>query len=190
LPTCQSKNFAGVRCGKKADDAPYFLFHDTLGRCTKLFPLCLDDSNRILGILMEKELGYDRLIKTLRKKAENLRSTIRSEKSSKNEYREKELKVLYEKVKRFVEIRNIERNKVCRFCQFPLKEPEFDKDQIGKKFSHANFHSNYGYRRADILFHTECAMTWLSNAVHLDEKVMQYVSPKRTGQHTIFSSMN
>lgn len=187
MPSCQSTNFAGVRCSRKLDDLPYFIYHDSQGRLDKVVYLCLDDSNRILGQLMETELGYTRLIDSLRKKTEYIRGLVRQEVSSKNESRQKELKVLYEKIKRFNEIRNIERNRKCRFCGHPLNEPEEPKDQIGRKYSHATFHSDIGKRRADILFHSECGLTWFANTIYMEKKDLKYIAPLRTKQHTMFS---
>lgn len=208
MPSCQSINFTGNRCSRKADESDYFIFHDSMGRCTKLFHLCHDDSNRILGQLMQKELGYTRLLDSLKKKIDNLRvelnkgHNISEEREKIRQSREEgrpapkfksveklnhEIKELYLKRSKFFDIRQFERNAVCRFCGFPLLEPEFPHDQISNKFLHANFHSNTGKRRADIMFHSECAMTWLANTIHLDKDVLQYIQPKLTGQHTLFS---
>jgi len=187
MPSCSSRNFAGVRCARKVDIMPYFIYHDSMGRFTEIKYLCQDDSNRILGQLMEREMQQTRLIDTLRKKIDYLQTQIRSEKSTKNENRQKELRVLFEKIKRINEHRNNIRNKECRFCNHPLKDPEQEDDQLGKCFSHANFHSPVGYRRADILFHNNCGITWLSNMIYFEKKDMKYLQPKRTGQHTLFT---
>jgi len=187
MPSCQAVNFAGVRCSRNLDDLPYFIYHDAQGRLDKVVYLCQDHSNKLLGTLMETELGYTRLIQSLSKKIDYTRGLIRSEKSTKNENREKDLRLLYEKIKRFNEIRNIERNRKCRFCGHPLNEPDEPKDQIGRKYSHATFHSDIGRRRADILFHTECGITWYSNAIYLETKDLKYLQPVRTKQHTLFS---
>lgn len=209
MATCQSKNFSGHRCARNTDDAPYFIYHDARGRITGLKNLCQEHSNVILGSLMEKELGYTRLLEQIKKRidglyhdlnnGDKLADELEKIKQARLEGRprptfkkideiKKEIKVWQEKRKRHYEIRNNERNNTCRFCGFPLAEPQLPNDQLGTKYSHADFHSSNGKRRADIMFHTECGITWLTNKLYLDKKELRFLQPKRTGQHTIFSS--
>lgn len=187
MPNCMAVNYAGVKCGYGEEALPYFLYHDGMQRLTTLKFLCNNHANQILGELMQQELGYTNLINALRKKVDNLTKTIKSEASTKNAGREKEKTILWERIKRINEIRNTVRNKTCRFCQFPLTEPDSKEDQLGKRFSHANFHSDVGKRRADILFHTECGITWITNKIYMEKKDLKYLSPLRTKQHTLFS---
>jgi hypothetical protein len=67
-----------------------------------------------------------------------------------------------------------------------LRDPEEPKDQIGDKFSNADFKGSQGYRRYDALFHSECFISWYTNKFQLSEKEMASLSPKRVGQNTLF----
>lgn len=208
MPNCDAVNYIGVRCSRNAGESPYFIYHDGNGRLTTLKYLCFDHSQQLLGVLMETELGHTRLLEQLKKKInskyselnrgsniteerEKIREAI-AEGRPKPKFKsvdiiKKEIRELQEKRKRIFDIRNHERNKKCRFCGFDLTEPEDIKDQIGIKFSHANFHTAKGYRRVDIMFHTECGITWFTNKIFVD-KTMKYLSPLRVKQNTLFTT--
>lgn len=160
---------------------------------------------------MEKENGYSNLIKACYEQIEKNKKELEhginltEQREARKNARENglsepkfksvmELKnknnELYTKVNNAKKILVIQRNRVCRFCHFPLKEPESAKDQIGLKFTNVDFKSPVGYRRLDALFHTECAVAWLSNKVKIPDESLKYVQPRRVGQQTIFSSMD
>ena len=96
---------------------------------------------------------------------------------------------LYDKVNNAKKILVIERNRLCRWCKYPLKEPEKPNDQVGKSYTPVDFKLAKGYRRLDCLMHTECAITWITNKMSFEDKELSKLSPKRTKQETIFTSL-
>ncbi len=159
--------------------------------------------------LMEKENGYNNLIKAFYKKIEKIDDemfnspSLQEQRKAISDARQQglpapsfksintlkiEKKQIYEKIRNAKKILVIERNRLCRWCKFPLLEPEEQFDQIGKKFTPVDFKSPVGYRRLDALFHTECAMSWISSKIKLDEKYMKYIQPRRTGQEKLFQT--
>lgn len=210
MPYCVASNFTGGMCNYKSNELNYFWYHDPHGRIDKVFYLCMKHSNLIVDGLMEKEIGYSKLIKTCydqieKKKHELEKGSNLSEQreATKNaienglsrpkfksvQEMKDEISRLYNVVNNVKKILVIERNKVCRFCKFPLREPELAKDQLGSKYTNVDFKSFNGYRRLDALFHTECGITWLVNKIKLKSDEMRYLQPKRTGQHTLFSGV-
>lgn len=210
MPFCNAVNFAGNACGKNATDQSYFWYYDQYERVNRVFRLCQEHSNKIIFEVMGKETGMTQLIDKLYKKIESLRAektkghnlneereAIKNAKENglprpsfrKLEIIEAEIKENFRKIKVYKDLRNIERNKTCRACGYPLKEPNDVHDQMGAKFSHADFHSGFGYRREVMMFHTECGITWLMHVVSLKEKELKYVRPKLTGQGVLFNEL-
>jgi len=211
MATCKAVNYAGIVCNQKADNDTYFWFYDPCGRLNKVFHLCKLHSNLIIDQLMEKENAYMNLIRVCydqieRKKKElqsgnnisEQREAIRNAKENGNpepmfksvmELRNN-ISDLYNKVNNAKTVLVIERNRLCRFCKFPLKEPESPKDQIGYSYTPIDFKLAKGYRRLDALMHTECGIAWITNKLAFEEKELSKLSPKRTKQETIFSSMS
>ena len=208
MPSCCAINFAGNICNSKLGELNYFWFYDPHGRVNETFYICQKHSNLLVGDLMTIEEGYSKLIKAGYDRIERLRkekyegSTLSEQRQTIRDARENglpepqfasiqtindKIKNLYTTITNSKKVLVIERNRLCRFCRFPLKDPELDKDQIGIKFSNIDFKSPFGHRRLDCMMHTECALTWLSNKIRLTEKQMTFASPKRTGQQTFFS---
>lgn len=207
MTSCQAVNFHGMKCGKDATEGSYFWFYDPYQRINRTFHVCQEQSNKIINELIQKELGYQQLLDKIHGKIESLKkqkskgSNLTEERQKIKDAKEqglpipkfksmkqidKEISELYEKSKKFRDIKNNERNKTCRYCGFPLREPSEQGDQVGKAYTHADFHSGHGYRREVIMFHTECGISWLIGKVHLIEKELKYVRPKRTGQGVLF----
>lgn len=209
MPSCIASNYAGNICKQKSNELHYFWFYDPHGRINKVYHLCQKHSNLLVDELMEKEKGYNNLIKACYDQIEKKRHELENG-GNLSEQREaiknarengipepkfksvqelrNEIKDMYTKVQNAKKILVIQRNRVCRFCQYPLKEPESPKDQIGAKFAVIDFKSPVGYRRLDAMMHTECAITWLTNKLKIPIEDMKYLQPRRTGQETIFSS--
>lgn len=209
MAICSAVNFTGKICAEKSNELHFFWFYDPHGRINKTYHICYKHSNMILDELMEKENAYSNLIKAcydqIEKKRTELstgghiseqREAMRNAKDNGlpepsfptvQELRDN-ISELYNKVNNAKKILVIERNRVCRWCKYPLQSPETPQDQIGKKYATVDFKSPIGYRRLDALFHTECAISWLSNKFRLSDNDMKYVQPKRIGQQTIFSS--
>ena len=166
--------------------------------------------NLIIDDLMVEQIGHEKhmkaILKQIEKKNEELhkgtsvaeeRQKIRDAKADglqepklkKTEELKAELKSMWESVRNIKKILQLKRNKYCVYCAFQLHDPEFPQDQIGITYANADFKGVQGYRRYDALFHTECFVAWYANKFHLDDKEMQYVQPKLTGQKTIFSSI-
>ena len=203
-------NYAGKVCNQDASDSTYFWFHDPCGRLTSVFSLCKLHSNLIIDELMEKENAYMNLIRACydqieKKKTEllkghnlsdqreaikNARENGNSEPKFKSVMELKNnISDLYSKVNNAKTILVIERNRVCRFCKFPLKEPELPTDQIGRSYTPVDFKLAKGYRRLDALFHTECSIAWVTNKIGFSDKELTKIMPKRVKQQTIFSSI-
>lgn len=163
---------------------PYFWYYDAHERINQVFKLDYNTSNQLFGLLLAKETEVNITIKKLyqkiesKKKAKIERGAAESVRDSLNQ----EISILYNKVKSFRDIKNTIRNKTCRYCRYPLKEPKFKENQIGESFSHADLHSAFGYRREVILFHTECGISWLTQNIALNDKVLAKVRPQRIGQ--------
>ena len=209
MPSCCAITSSGNMCNERSDMLSYFWFYDPHGRLDKTFHLCTRDSNFIVNALMEKENGYTNLTKALFKQIEQKQELI---KKSTNFIEQRELikqsringypapkfdniesiksdiGSLYNKIKKIKALNIIERNKLCRYCKYPLNDPEDPQDQIGPKYTSVDFKSPNGYRRLDAIFHTECAVTWLPNKIHLERKYMKYLKPQRTGQRLLTSS--
>jgi hypothetical protein len=210
MPKCSAINFIGNICGEKSNELHYFWYYDPHGRLDKTFHICHKHSNTIIDDLMQKEKAYSNLIKACYDQIEKKRTELATG-NNLTEQREamrnakdnglpepvfttvQELKNkisdLYTKVSNAKKILVIERNRVCRWCKYPLKTPESPQDQIGKKYTTIDFKSPVGFRRLDAIFHTECAISWITNKIKLEEKDMKYIQPKRVGQQTIFSSV-
>lgn len=208
MPSCQAQTYQGsnIKCGRGVPSMPYFWFRDSHKLLSDEFTVCNEHSNKLLGKLIEKEEGFNRLIRQLYDKAEHLKDDLRKG-SNISEEREKietakreglaiptfkkyqdlqhEIKEVYEKIKRFREIKNFERNKTCRWCGFPLTEPEFDTDQVSNNYSHSDWHSDKGFRREVILYHTACGRQWLFSNIVIDDKIKAMVLPRSTRQHTL-----
>ena len=219
MPICSVINYVGVMCNQKSNELHYFWYYDPLGRINKVFHICLKHSNLLVDRLMEKEYGYSNLIKacfiqiekkrkmlndndfTIPERMEAIKNakenglprpnfTKSKEESERLKLIEDSIKELYEKISNAKKVVVIERNKMCRFCGFPLKEPESPKDQIGLKYAVVDFKSPNGYRRLDAMFHTECGIAWITNKMKLKDSDMSQVQPLRVGQQTIFSSID
>jgi hypothetical protein len=210
LVNCKAINYAGIVCNQKAENATYFWFYDPNGRLNKVFHLCKLHSNLIIDELMVTENSYSRLIKACFDRIEKLKKELQSG-NNLSEQREairnarengspepnfksvmeikNNISDLYTKVNNSKKILQVERNKLCRFCKFPLREPESPKDQIGQSYTPVDFKLARGYRRLDCLFHSECAITWITNKLAFEEKELSKLSPKRTKQETIFTSL-
>ena len=210
MATCKAINSAGIVCNQKATDSTYFWFYDPCGRINQVFHLCKLHSNLIINELMEKENAYNNLIRACYDQIEKVKKELQSG-NNLSEQREAirnarengnpepnfksvmELKnnisELYDKVNNAKKILVIERNRLCRWCKYPLKEPESPKDQIGKSYTPIDFKLALGYRRLDCIMHTECAITWITNKMSFEDKELSKLSPKRTKQETIFTSL-
>ncbi len=210
MARCTFKNYNGDVCNIKSDKLEYVLLHDPHGRVTLERNGCALHMNIIIDDLMVREMGYTNQMKACFKRIEKIDEQI-NKGSSLTEERDKirnakadglpapkmkkieELKI--EKQEFWTQIKNCKkilqqiRNKTCVFCQFPLRDPEFPQDQIGYKFSNADFKGVQGYRRFDALFHTECFITWYSNKFALDHKELKYIQPIRTGQTKMFDTI-
>lgn len=173
MPRCQAVNYIGVACNLKADYLNYFWFHDPLGRISEMYNICQKHSNLLVDQLMEKENAYANLIKACFNQIDKKRNELyggASVSEQRNAIREakvnglpepkfasiqslkNDISSLYTKVNNCKQILVIERNRVCRYCKFPLKEPETPKDQVGKKYTPIDFKSPVGYRRLDFQF--------------------------------------
>jgi hypothetical protein len=207
MPSCVALNYSGTVCGLDAVDAHYFWYHDPLKRINQTFTICYYHSNHIIQECIAKEKEYDLILDSLFRKVESkkhemnnpyniseqrdmIRNAIQAglpRPRFKNiEELQNEISAMWKKIKRLREIKNIERNATCRFCGFPLKEPDDKKNQIGDSYAHADFHSNTGKRREVLLFHTECGISWLIPKVRLGRKELSYVRPKLVGQGLLF----
>lgn len=204
---CQAKTYGGARCGKDATDQSYFWYYDQNQRVNRVFHLCQDHSNMFLNELMEKENSFARLIDKLYKKVENLKHEKNKSANFSDQRKQiqeakqngvpipkfKSLRKIdddisetWRKINVYKSLLNNARNKLCRKCNYSLKEPNDIADQIGNKYSHADFHSGHGYRRVVCLFHTECGISWILGKVLLEEKEIKYVRPKLKGQGVLF----
>lgn len=202
---CQALTLGRFRCGKDATDQSYFWYYDQHQRVNRTFHLCQNHSNKIINSLIEKEIGYKQLIDKLYSKIEHTRSQINHSpnyseqrdmirqalengnpkpKFKSVEKLQSDIKEYFRKIKVYKDLLNNERNRTCRYenCRYPLKEPNEQEDQIGNKFSHADFHSGHGYRREIILFHTECGISWLLGNMLLIDKELKYIRPQRVNQ--------
>lgn len=209
MTSCEAKTLGGQRCGRDATGQSYFWYYDQHKRVDRTFHLCQEHSNKILGKLMEKETGINALIEKLKtsidhaKEQKDKSANFSEQRKAMREARENglaapkfksyqslndDISEAYRKLKKFYDLRNIERNKTCRYdkCRYPLREPNDTGDQIGNTFSHADFHSGNGYRRETTLFHTECGISWLMSTVVLVEKELKYVKPRLLGQGGLF----
>lgn len=211
MTSCEAQTLGGSRCGRDATNQSYFWYYDPHQRVNRVFHLCQEHSNKIVGELIQKEVGINALIEKLKKKIDHHR-TEKNKSLNFSEQREAirnarlngttlpkfksiekidmEIKECYRKIKVYYDLRNIERNKTCRYdkCRYPLREPESDDDQIGIAYAHADFHSGNGYRREVLLFHTECGISWLMSVVLLVAKELKYVRPKLSGQGLLYDS--
>jgi len=206
MPSCVAINIVGTVCGVQNDFLERVHFYDPLGRIDKSYFLCSKHATLILEQLMETENAYANLIKALhirmkkidneiwhgdsvaeqRQKINDARNDGLPEPRFKNIGKLKiEKNILWDRIKRTKTIQVIQRNKLCRWCKYPLKEPE-QGSQIGKKYGNVDFKGSQGYRRLDAMMHTECLMAYLGNKIKLEEKEMKFVLPKRAGQNTLF----
>ena len=210
MTNCKAINYAGKVCNQDASDSTYFWFHDPCGRLTSVFSLCKLHSNLIIDELMEKENAYMNLIRACydqieKKKTELQRGNNLTEQreaiKNAREYGNPEpnfksvmdlrniISELYNKVNNAKTILVIERNRLCRFCKYPLKEPEMPTDQIGRSYTPIDFKLARGYRRLDALMHTECSIAWITSKIGFSDKELTKIMPKRVKQQTIFSSI-
>ena len=207
MPRCTFKNTNGNVCNVKSDTLEYVLLHDPHGRIVQERFGCTLHMNLILDQLMSREMGYTNLMKACFKQIEKLDNELRKGVSVSDERQKirdakadglpepklKNIEEIKEKKQEFwKQIKNSKavlvriRNKECSFCQFPLRDPEFPQDQVGKKFSNADFKGVQGYRRFDSLFHSECFIALYGNKFALDDKELKYIQPIRTGQSKLF----
>lgn len=209
MPRCSFKNFAGVVCNEQSDFLEYVMLHDPHGRIAIEKYGCKLHMNIIIDDLMIEQIGYEKHMKACFKQIEKIDEQLKKG-SSIAEERQKiqdarkdglpepkfdsveELKAkkqeFWNTVKNIKAVLQKKRNKYCVYCAFPLNDPEEPKDQIGKKYSNADFKGVQGYRRYDALFHTECFITWYTNKFALNEKEMKYLVPERVGQGRLFST--
>jgi hypothetical protein len=213
MPFCEALSWIGSnkRCGRSQPTMPYFWFRDSHGLISKEFVLCFDHAQTLLGTLMGKERGYKNLVISLYKKAKIMQNdlykgvTVSEERAKMKEARDNGLpepefknvvdmrhniKEIYRKVDKFKGLQNNERNKTCRYCGFSLKEPEFPEDQISNHFSHADWHSDKGYRREVTMFHTRCGRIWLVKFINVDEKIRIAILPRSDNQLSIEQSVS
>lgn len=209
MSRCVGKDSNGHACNKKSTELSFFWFHDPHGRIDDVFYMCELHIRKLIDDLMIEENGYKNLMKACFKQIKDIDeklnhgTSVEEERRMIREAREQglaepkfdkveDLKArkneLYKQISNTKKVLVILRNKKCRFCWYPLKEPEFPNDQLGNKLSVIDFKGVQGYRRLDALMHTECAITWIANKIVLNEKQSKYIQPKRKGQHTIFSS--
>ena len=165
-------------------NTPYFWYYDAHERINQVFKLDINRSNFIFGRLLADEQKNKQILERLYQKAQAKRreKINRGAAESVRESLNHELNEIYEKIKKFKDIINNIRNKTCRYCGYPLREPKYKENQIGESFSHADLHSAAGYRREVILFHTECGISWLINEIALKDKILSKVRPQRIGQ--------
>ena len=175
--SCQAVKLSGDICGKNSSNGSYFWFRDNFRDYDKIIHLCQDCANKILGSLMYDEIQEEYLIKKLDHKVKSL---VKSHTTYTAESRE-----IYRKLKVLRDHKNNIRNKTCRWCCYSLKQPNDPLDQQGKQYSHATFHTGSGHGRAWILFHTECAVSWLAHATNIDTETLKVLRPKLVQQETL-----
>lgn len=208
MPTCEAQTYQGSdkKCGRSVDLMPYFWFRDSHRLLSKEFTVCFEHSQKILSKLLIKEDELSRVIKHLQDKVKKTRvemnrgSNIAEERQKMADARAEgrpipkfkkmddlkhEIDILYKKIDFMYGQKNAERNKTCRHCGYLLNEPEFDKDQLSVNYSHSDWHSDKGFRREVILYHTACGREWLFNNMVVDDKVKNLVLPRSNRQNTL-----
>jgi len=188
---CEALTDSERRCGNSYEKMPYFWFNDSEDVFEKKFKICQFCSQRNFGLLLRTEHELKRTIDGRYTEINYLRKQIKlNGASSKNPNLENQIKTNYEKAKRLQEILKQIRNKTCRLCNYPLKEPADPKYQWSESFSHADLHSTRGYRREILLFHTMCGRIWIMQTMSVDQKIRQLLLPSKTGQFTIEQSLS
>ena len=188
---CQALHQNKFRCGRQSED--YFWFHDSHGLLDETFHICHDHSQSVLSEQMKNEDNFKRSVSRLKLHIESLKRDLQKG-SNVDEEREKikhaiaeglprpkfkkmddlqrDIKIEYEKLSRLRDLINNERNRTCRWCGFPLKQPEFESDHVpGNPYSHADFHSGTGFRRETMMYHTECGRQFMLEKFRLSEKM-------------------
>ena len=178
MTSCQVKLYSGMKCSRDASESSYFWYYDAKQRINRVFHMCQDHSNEVLNVLLESEKGIQNTIDRINHKIDALKPNVTFN-------TKKDLDEFYRRRKVQYENRTKLRRHTCRYCDYPLIDPNEEKDQIGKAFSHADFHSGVGRWRESIMFHTECGISWLLSRFILDEKELKYVRPKLKGQEVL-----
>lgn len=207
MARCTFKNFAGNVCNIKSDHLQYVLLNDPHDRVVMKRYGCVQHMTMIIDDLMIEQIGMDKHMKALLKRIEKLNEEMRKgvslaeerqkirdakadglpePKMKKTTEIKKEINDLWIQVKNIKKILQMKRNRYCIWCGFPLHDPEELKDQIGGKYSNADFKDAKGNRRYDAVFHTECFITWYSNKFQINDKEMKYIEPIRVGQTKLF----
>ena len=210
MPNCQALSQNKLKCSKQSED--YFWFHDSHNLIDETFHLCHDHSQHILLHQMKNEDSLKIASKRLELRIKSLKKSIIGGSNVEEERKkireaieeglprpkfqnidklQNEIKMEYEKMRRLRELINNERNKICRWCGYSLKEPEFPEDHItGNPYSHADFHSIKGFRRETMMYHTSCGRQFMFEQLKLSAKIISFIKPRSTGQQTIFSSID
>ena len=203
MPVCCYQKIDGTKCMRSGDYLPYFWFRDAIEKINQEFKICQDHSNSVLEKLLSEERQIQRQISSVRllmrntKKVKNYCMKCRYElvetyrkcprcgvdlfsnkrtiaidnQEEKSDYNTR-LQALYR-------ILNNVRNKKCRLCNHPLYDlncPQCAIRQTGFGYSHADFKSPKGFRRADILFHLICGRIWLQTITGI--QLLETVSPQ------------
>lgn len=183
-------------CGQQSQD--YFWFHDSHELINEVYHICHNHSQSLLIEQMLKENQLRALIEALGKQRDNLYKQKNSTDrivhqpgmpeisiSSKDKI-DRELRIIKEKINFQWELLKKERNKTCRWCGHLLTEPEFDIDHVkGNPFSHSDWHSQWGYRREVMMYHTACGREFMSQKIRLTVKQLSFIKPRDTGQTTL-----
>ena len=186
MPNCNATNYSGNKCNLSSIDMPYFWYYDAHKRINKVFYLCQEHSNTIINSLLRSEISHNTTLTNLYRRADRNKGYLRDKISYEKKLALRDdSKLIYENIKKFKQIKNKIRNDTCRYCEYPLKEPENIKDQIGNSFSHADVHSQFGHWREALLFHTECGITFLLSKLMIPKKDIAFIRPKLIGQHLL-----
>ena len=205
MPNCQALSQNKSRCGKQSSD--YFWFHDSHNLIDETFHICHDHSQHILSEQMKNEDNFKYAVKRLQLTIQSLKRDLQKGTNIEEERKkiresieeglarpkfkkiddiQKDIRINYEKMTKLRELINVERNKICRWCGYSLREPEFESDHIQTNpYSHADFHSENGYRRETMMYHTQCGRQFMLERLKLSEKTIQFIKPRRVGQHTL-----
>lgn len=183
-PTIPPKN--RPVCGKPAED--YFWFHDSHELIDEVFKVCHEHSQIILIDQMTKARRLEALIDALRRQRDSLHKEGKGRVSETNINISKEMRILNEKIKFQYGLLNDERNKTCRWCGFPLLEPEFDSDHLtGNPFSHGDWHTKNGRRREVMMYHTVCGREFMSLKLRLSDKQLDFIRPRDKGDTSLLA---
>lgn len=205
MANCQALSSNKSRCGRQSSD--YFWFHDSHSLIDETFHICHDHSQHILSEQMKNEDNFKHAVKRLQLTTQSLKRDLQKGTNIEEERKkiresiqeglprphfkkiddiQKDIRINYEKMTKLRDLINVERNKICRWCGYPLREPEFESDHIqNNPYSHADFHSENGYRRETMMYHTQCGRQFMLERLKLSEKTIQFIKPRRTGQHTL-----